>query len=414
MPSKPKILFIGDYCRTDYVSLLKDAKNDIYLYFLFYTSPKEETNHGYQAYGQAIYWKNFKDVFALLHQIRPHKVVFLYIESYNHVILNLACRQLNIPTYLLEHGLRADYVFGFDANISPASKKNFIAKIKTYYKLTHNFIARIKSRLFLLNSIKLLPPEDKAFAKHFIKIRSKHNYLDTFRSITSEKRLAENYIGFSSKIYDAFVTHEAPYFSKKATFIGIPYFDALAKQNPAQQIKIILFIDQPLAEHSLLQWNNEIKKTFNTDLSDLCQKHNYQLYVKLHPKQETAGWEELQNQRKCLIINEETLINLAPSIPIVIGFYSTYLMPFAAFPHTTVITYVKHPAGNFPVSAPFVDAGVAHPIYELEELKTILPNIEALHRQQVLNKAKFTEEWMYKFDGKAGERLRDILLSDDL
>ncbi|GAA4442034.1 hypothetical protein GCM10023188_41250 [Pontibacter saemangeumensis] len=89
-------------------------------------------------------------------------------------------------------------------------------------------------------------------------------------------------------------------------------------------------------------------------------------------------------------------------------------MPFAAFAHTTVVTYEDHPAGNFLVSKPFTEAGVAQPIYDLEELHSILQNLKALHQKQLPHKAKFTEEWMYKFDGKAGERLRDILLSDAL
>ncbi|MDX5481750.1 MAG: hypothetical protein LPK07_08710, partial [Hymenobacteraceae bacterium] len=125
-------------------------------------------------------------------------------------------------------------------------------------------------------------------------------------------------------------------------------------------------------------------------------------------------WKEQQASTTVESINDEQLLSLAPTVPIVLGFYSTYLMPFAALPHTTLITYENHPAGRLNVSKSFIDAGVAHPIYDLEELHEVLPRIEEIHRKQLPNKAKFTEDWLYKFDGKSGERLRDILLSDDL
>ncbi|GAB3197959.1 hypothetical protein ABID22_000693 [Pontibacter aydingkolensis] len=411
MLSKPKIIFVGDYSREDYVGLLEAAKGYCEFYFLFYASANEEKSSLYKAYGKAIYWKDFKSAQQLLKAISPDKVVLLYIESYNHVVLNLACRSAGVPTYLLEHGLRADYVFGFDPQISPGQENTLRNQATRYYQIARDFIPRIKSRRFLNQSIKQLSPNDQQFVNQFIEIRSKHNYLDTFRQIHSEKRLADNYIGFSSKILEAFEAHEAPYFGGNVNLIGIPYFDKLALLKPEAQTKSILLIDQPLAEQGLLQWTKKYKEEFAAGLAAICIKQGYQLYIKPHPKQKTSLWDKLERQGQCIVIDDEKLRQLAPVIPVVLGFYSTYLMPFAAYTHTTVITYEKHPAGKYFLSKPLVDAGVAHPIHTLEELNIILPDPEKLHQRQLPNKVRFTEEWMYKFDGKSGERLRDILLS---
>ncbi len=411
--TKTKILFIVDYCRKDYVSLLKDTKDHCELTFLFYSSPKEETNAFYKTYGEAVYWSDFQNAGDLLTAVKPEKVVFLYLESYNHIALNLTCKKLGLPTYLLEHGMRADYVVGFDPQVSPSPKYTLPERLHFLYSKFRTFSARIKNRQFLLNTIKRLPPEDADFVKHYIQVRKHHNYLETFRLIKSPKRLPDTYISFSSKIFQIHQEYDNPLPEQEVIHIGIPYFDHLANINAKEPQKSILFIDQPLSEQGLLQWDYAYKKAFAENFVSICTSLKYKLYVKPHPRQDLSLWLEFNQKGKCEIIDDEKLTELAPSVPLIFGFYSTYLMPFAAMKHTTLITYENHPAGKLDVSKSFIDAGVAHPIYDLNELYEILPNIEQLHARQLPNKAKFTEEWMYKFDGKSGERLRDILLKDE-
>lgn len=414
MLAKPKVLFIGDYCRTDYVSLLKDAAEHCDLLFLFYTSPKEEGNQYYIRYGRSIYWKDYKDVYNLLSTEKPSKVIFLYIESYNHVVLNLACKSIKLPTYHLEHGLRADYVLGFDYAISPPQSLGPSQRTKNYIALFLNLKARLFNRIFLINSIRKLPANAAEFTRHYKEIRQNTNYLETFRKIKSPLRQADIYISFSPRIYEIHKEQDQLGPNQQVCFIGIPYFDRFATLKPEKIVNAILLIDQPLAEQGLLKWNITHKQRFIEALTSVCRKLDYKLYIKPHPRQQLDPWFEAERKGFCTVVDDTELELIAPIVPVVLGFYSTLLMPFAAFEHTTLITYENHPAGNFLVSKPFIEAGVAHPIYNLEELHSILQDVEALHQKQLPHKAKFTEEWMYKFDGKAGERLRDILLSDDL
>src|SRR5690606_4783629 len=203
------------------------------LYFLVYTSTQEETNTYYQQYGEAIYWSEFKSAQQLLNKLHPDKVVFLYIESYNHVVLNLACREAGVPTFMLEHGLRADYVAGFDPEISPAKQPTLKEQLAHYSQLLLQFLPRVRSRRFLENSSAQLNQKHQEFAGHFNQVRRGRNYLQTFRELHSDKRLTDHYIGFSMKQYESFLNHEAPYFGGKPEFIGIPYFDKLATIQPA-------------------------------------------------------------------------------------------------------------------------------------------------------------------------------------
>jgi hypothetical protein len=406
---KPKILFIGDYCRTDYLSMLDMCRDACEFWFLYFASPDEEQDKTYLNYGQAIYWSDYRSAHDLLKALAPHKVLFLYIDTYHAVVLNIACKAAGIFTYHLEHGMRADYSIAYDATISPQLYQSSYKRFRTFL---FNFGDRIKSRLFLKNSIQQFSEEDAAFAKAYISVRGRQNYLETFKLIASPKRLADCYITFSPKVYEVHQQHDHLSASQKVHFIGIPYFDELAKVKPTIPERAILFIDQPLAEKHLLQWSPEYKDAFVKELTTIARRHNYKLYVKPHPKQDLAPWQDISEE--VTIVNDAQLLELSGSIPIVLGFYSTYLMPFAAFENTTLITLENHPAGKLDVSKSFMDAGVAHPVYSLDELPKALDNIEQLYQQQLPNKKKFEQDWLYKFDGKAGERLRDILLSNEL
>ncbi len=383
-------------------------------YFLYYTSAIEETNNAYKKMGKAIYWAGFEDTFDLLHSIKPIKVIFLYIESYNHVVLNLACRQAGIATYHLEHGLRADYVVGFDPIFSPSPKISNWKRIKDYMNVLLQLKARVRSRRFLLNSVKKLSPDDAEFINHFIHIRRQHNYLETFRQIKSPKRNPDTYISFSPKVFEIHQHFDGLTEAQDVHFIGVPYFDNLACVKPEHSEKCILFIDQPLVEHHLLKWTENHRQQTLANLCQLCKKYSYKLLVKSHPKQAIQHWANPAFKDVIEFVNNEQLPKIAGKVKIVMGFYSTLLMPFAVMPHVLLLTLENHPIGKLNVSKSFIDAGVAHPVYDLDELPWALEHVEQLHQQQVPNKKKFEEEWLYKFDGKAGERLRDILLSDTL
>jgi hypothetical protein len=410
MPFKPKILFIGDYCRVDYLSLLKDAIPYCDFYFLYYSSVKEEINKNYLQAGTAIYWSDFLDVYDLLHHIQPDKTIFLYVESYNSMVLNLACKETGITTYHLEHGLRADYVLGFDPAYSPYPRKTYKTKIKDFLKVILQLKTRLRSRKFFLNSINKLHPEDAAFAKKFFQIRSRHNFLETFRILNSPKRKPQIYISFSPKVYQVHQIEDKLTADQAVHFIGVPYFDDLAHVKAKTTENYILFIDQPLVEHHLLGWRESDRAYTLKNLYQVCKKYNYKLFVKLHPKQSIKSWRDLNTNDNIEFAENHQLPKIAEKVKVVIGFYSTLLLPFAALPHITLLTFENHPAGKLDVSKPFIDAGVAHPIYNLKELSGALENIDQLHRQQLPHKNTFEKEWLFKFDGKAGERLRDILL----
>jgi hypothetical protein len=410
---KPNLLIVGDYKRKDHLDLFLKSRDDFNFYFIEYASDKEVDTHHHLEYGQVLYWKDFAHSFDLLDKIRPVKVLFFFIESYYHIVLNLTCKATGIPSYHIDHGIRDINV---NVRLAPYYKarrgaSHLYRNLTKFKQLKH----RLQTRLFLVRSLKRLPAEYAGFAKMYMQIRRRNTYYDTYKVINSPLRIADAYISFSPKTFETHKIVDALPENTINYFIGIPTFDSLANiLADATTGKAIIFIDQGFVDEGTLGWDISKYRTLVTSLSTVCSNHGYKIFVKPHPKQvkgTSKFWEQIHN---ATLIDNKELVVILPSIRLIIGFYSTYLLPLIALPFTTVATLENHPIGKIDVSKSFIEAGVAHPIYDLEELNSILTNVEELHQKQLPNKAKFTEEWMYKFDGKAGERLRDILLSDEL
>jgi len=405
----PNILVVGNYNRRDFLDLFWAAKGQCNFYFLEFASRKEVRGNYYQSFGKAIFWGDYHDAFDLLKKIKPHKVIYFFIESYHHVALNLACKLANIKTYLLDHGIR-----DVNINIRLSDYSKVIKEIKTevFYDRITQLLLRLKTRLFLLNTLKVLPQTEANFLRNYIKVRKVNSIWETYKLIPSLLRLADAYITFSEKTYEAHQAIDYLPSNYPVHFIGIPYFDRFTQIRPINtKNRTILFIDQGLAVPGLFGWNRQNYKQFQDKFLETCAKLNYKIKIKLHPRQSILDWEETAISS---IITDAELPKILTECKIVLGFTSTLLLPLAALPHTTLITLENHPAGKLDVSKSFIDAGVAHPVYSLDDLPWALENIEKLHQQQLPNKKQFEKDWLYKFDGKAGERLRAILLSDEL
>ena len=405
MNEKPNLLVVYNYNRHDFLSYFHSCKHDFNFYFAEFVSPQEEKNKIYKAYGQAIYWSNFNDVFQLLDTIKPSKVLFHYIESNFHVLLNVACKIKGIPTFIIDHGLR-------DININ-IRLKNYLTpqakagRWKRFTDIIFTLLPRLKARRYLLNSLYRTPLPHKADLRSYISDRN--NKANTYITEPTD------FIAISTQTFNYYKHYYKLPEYRKAHYIGIPTFDVLTSAQALisdRSSKKVLFIDQGLAQVGVFGWTSAEYNKFLGNFIQILTDLGYYLYIKPHPRQNFKA-SKLFNTNTVSIVDDESIKEILPQVSIVIGFTSTYLLPIIAFPHTSVLTLENHPAGKLNVSKSLIDARVAHPIYDIsKELPHALENIQKIHQQQLPHKAKFTAEWMYKFDGKSGERLKNILLSD--
>ncbi|MBJ6119338.1 hypothetical protein JAO76_14100 [Pontibacter sp. BT310] len=414
---KERLLILCDHNREDFLLPYKCIKEKAELLFLEFPSKKSITADYYKEYGKVTFWSEYKDAFSLLEQVNPKKVIFLWIDTYQQVALNLACKIKGIRTYIIEHGIRdwranieLEQYFFNPVNISLSNR---------FKTLSTELIPRLKTRLFLLNTLRKLPEPEKSFLKDYTRLRRKSTYHTIKQKVISELRLPNAYISYSPKVFSVHQHFDKIRTDHVVHFIGVPLYDELANtiykaDSLISQSKSIVLIDQGLANRNLLGWRIDSYKQFLKELNHYCHLSGFTLHIKFHPSDINAVSDYNLNKISVKIIDDTQLKQLLPHTPVIIGFFSTLLLPLAAMSHTTLITLENHPAGKLDVSKSFVDAGVAHPVYSLDELPEALNNIEQLHQQQLPNKKKFEQDWLYKFDGKAGERLRDILLSNEL
>ncbi len=400
---KQNILVVYNYNRHDFLSYFEASQGHINFYFAQFTSPLEEKNKEYKKFGKAIYWGNYSHVFHLLDTIKPGKVLFHYIESNFHILLNAACAARSIPTFIIDHGIK-------DVNIDIRLKDYYRLKrrngvLHRLFPLLSQAIPRLKARLYFNESLSLLPEKDR-LELHNLQSGKRYGLSGVLRQPTA-------YLAISKKTFEFHQTagnlaHDKPY-----STIGIPTFDKLAHLKPAPALQSnVLFIDQGLATMGLLGWTPKNHAHFLEEFASSCKSRGYVLHIKPHPRQAASTWAILRRHSHVKIVSDEELKEILPYTRLIVGFMSTYLLPLAAMPHTALITLENHPTGRLDVSKSFIDAGVVHPVYDVDELNQGLDQIAELNRQQRPNKATFTEEWLYKFDGKAGERLREILLRD--
>ncbi|KAA9327392.1 polysialyltransferase family glycosyltransferase [Adhaeribacter soli] len=423
--TKQTLLIVGDYNRNDFLSMFDDLKDSFNFYFIEFASEAEVTSFKFKEYGQNVFWKDFTDAYDLLEQLKPSKVVYFFIESYNHVALNVACKAKGVSTYILEHGFRNSNIAEL---IHVGRKEKSVNGKFSFSKMSLNRVSSIFRKLVNISTFlfyfRTAVKSETRIAEFLLKyywVRSRRSTLDTIRLIDSDLRRADIYISFSPAVFDSYKQLDVLAASHQVQFIGIPYFDkfhkALRKANPGPgKEKIALFVDHPHVTKGLFGWTEENKVQFIAELVKACTGEGYRLLIKSHPsglKDQNCWKKVIAGNSQVELIDQETLEENISAISLVLGFYSTLLLPLAAIPGTVLFTFETHPEldpGKGYLSEHLVESGVGHPLLKVEEFRQAIKDLHLYKIEQQKNKESFINKWMYKFDGQSGQRLQNFLL----
>lgn len=342
--------------------------------------------------------------------IKPQKVIFFFIESFNHVALNVACKVKNIPTYHLEHGVRFSVQFYQKLNQQFNHEKNpasFISGIKNFRMVVDKY----RNRRFYTKTILESPIQEREFLKHFFLIRKENSIFKTFQLIKSNLRLPDTYISFSPYIFNFHKELEQLPDDYPVKFIGIPQFDNLSLYQYEHQLgENVLFIDQPLHEQSIFGWTQELKKKYLKQLAQCTTTLNLHLFIKPHPLNDLSIYQEWEGDTNVTIL-QGNWHQEVKKINTVLGFTSTLLLPFIAMKNKNCFLLEMHPEpGNEPYSQFLLNSKACHAVLDFNDLSGRLNNWQYWNEEQGKHKNRFIHNYMYKFDGKASERLKQILL----
>lgn len=400
------VLVVIDYNKEYLLKYFIRLKSKLNLYFINY-SYQSEIRDEHKEYGQAIFWKDFKNAFHLIKSIKPKVVVFFELETLNQIALNVACKELGIKTIFSDHGLQ-DLKISFQANRFVKKNNNRKNRIKQKVKLfaKNSIHSIINNRLFFEKTLKSSIHSD--FLGLYKKVRLKNTILDTQLKLDSNLRLPDKYICFTPRNY---AYHQATGHDKNipVVFTGVPELDEFRVEHSNQiERNFILFIDQPYVHFNYYGWNKEHKYSFLNDLKEAALSAGKLFLIKKHPR-EISFWNDFDHAFD--FISGIDLIKKISSISHVLGYNSTMLLPFAASKDIIVYNLRNHPDTNSYTPTDLVDYGVAIWYDQIDHGVRFKENRQ---RIEEMNNAKqyFIKDYLYLLDGKAGDRFDKAILDE--
>jgi|GEM_PF-3578848 len=391
-----KILVNWDYERKDLMHPFALLQEEIEWVFIYKGSAPGTGRE--KLFGtDVLYWNDYSSPYDLLQQVKPGKVLFHDIESFPQVALNIAAKNTGIETLVLEHGLRAAYeidiAYENARSPRPATAGNAVP-------------AASKGKSSLLFYLRAFRLKNIASLLHFLRFpftRKKYGLTIGLHRSPFSLREADRYINFTM--------HNASYILKrdhiaeeKVIAIGNPNFDAqyeaFEKYADAPKENYYLLIDAPYCEQAIFGMPQQQKIAFYRKLNEFCLLKGARLKIKLHPQSYTADYlpahanidyirealvsEYIMKAQGCILVNLSTLSPLAM-------YYSRCI-----YMNSGLNPYDRELIGNQYV--PEYDFNRFDPA--ALDFKEITPAL----------KAGIKNAYLYATDGKATQRLKQILL----
>lgn len=344
------------------------------------------------------YWDEFHSPKALIKKIKPDAIIFLELSNMYSLSLNIYAKIKQIPTYILEHGLKLSYEYYATLaknKIESSAKWNEIPKPKT-----SSINRKLKGASFFLKSL------DFAHLNHLPLLI---NY--AFNVYTKETdtilpklhfplRKASKYLLFSAQNFNYYATRDGVTESD-VYYFGNPYLDKLIQQfrttdNKNESEYYVLLDDGHLDTYgiSMEQRNNFLQK-----LNEYSRKNNCQLYIKLHPSDYGRTDLILDDNIKYL---EDCDMNIVfKNSKRNFGFSSTMALPLVSLQNIVLFSLngskIQDLLKQFGVK--FMDYYNWSPV-DLDHMTS------SIDKQDI---EIFTKQFLYINDGKSLQRLAEIL-----
>jgi hypothetical protein len=334
----------------------------------------------------------------LLDEVNPDKVVFSGLESYYEIALNIACRNRNIKTYFLQHGGPMQNLDFYKIAFSH-TKNEFEDQGK------QNFLQKFHATLFYFRGVKLnnLSSFHKIL-RYYLSRQTSGNYMKILEQIQFDLRKPDYYIECTFHNASWIRQRDKITDNSRILEIGVmsldPYF---RKDQPQDQKDFYLLIDSPLELFPSLHIDQEKHFVLYSRLNRLALKNNSRLLIKLHPKNYNTA--QLPQHENITYIRDKNISEEIREAKACFCFYSTLALPAIYFSNCNMIRLDE----ESPVQQEWEKLGVVNCI----DIKDVLDDNYELTMKPVnkQNMEKFVSLFLYRTDGKATERLKNILLS---
>jgi len=210
---------------------------------------------------------------------------------------------------------------------------------------------------------------------------------------------------------------------------GLPRLDSLVSESSTKDEftlqlellkrdkKIVLFLTNVAAKHNMASYKAELDTTYQV-INACKQCPEVLLIIKPHPGEAPEFYSSIVSNLKsdALIYKGVNLHDLIRTSDVVITGMSGTGLETLALRRPLINIHLHNRGGSFPCKwelIPYISSGVAFGVHHLEELpdviKTALYNNEEKEKLMARS-SDFVYRHLYKLDGKASERVVDLIL----
>ncbi|UJR80412.1 hypothetical protein [Sandaracinus amylolyticus] len=404
-----RILATGAINRPDILAVLDKLRPVAQLEFVEYSQMYSEplAPERYAPYGPVTPWEQYTSAQSLLDSTRPAAIVLFYVSSLNQVALRIAAHSRAIPTIHVEHGIR----------LSPEDPlaRRFLREQaqKRFSRRRPSLISTLANYRFALGTwARLTGVHRAALGRYLATVGLRGATYEVLQS-TANIRRPDGYLSFSEQCLAYHRDVDRIPGSWPTKLVGFPQFDEFLPRTADVDPRLAVLIDHQFHNLGLFGWTNDFRTTWVARIVDLVEKFDLRLLVKQHPEDRSGAWERWRGHPRIEVVDRDGLMDALPRVGLILGTFSTLQIPLAAMPHTALVTLEIHPNPDEFPSRSFVETGAATAAFTWDALERLISRRAELAREQAARKDAFIEKFLHKMDGRAGERLRDALMTLD-
>lgn len=400
---KTKILLCWGYHRKSWLHAFRALQDDFEFYYLFYIS-KPENERNVSGSDNILYWSDFKSAQDLLNKIKPEKIVFMGIEGINAIALNVVAQKRNIETLVLQHGMfhtYSDYLKLAKEDLNVRKKTNNFSR--SAIEIDRAFLFR-----FFLRSVAFVNPLAIAYMLKLQYLKRKYVEVEAVKNAPSKFRTASKYVVFS-KSNASIYSERDKIDESNLVEIGNPEMDAyfaFAEDHQNVEGNYYLLIDQPWSE--LKEFSspgfgitNEQMNQFYVKLAEFAETKSAKLKIKLHPYSYDSDF--FISHPNIEYKKDTDLIELIMSSRGVFGYSSTLLLPALYFKRCCVFRIWEESSFQNMIEKLGFAQVLDYHTFSTEDI-----DFESIEKSRE-SMDEFVKRYFYKADGKAIQRLKEIL-----
>lgn len=400
---KPKILLCWGYHRKGWVHPFNVLHEDFDFHYLFYLSkPENEVN--FSKSNNLLYWKDFSSAQEIIEKIQPDKILMMGTEGIHTTALNIVAKKKNIETFILQHGRFATY----DEHVN-LSRIEMEERRKTgQFDETIDNDDRLFLLKFFLRSVTFVAPLAIAYMFKLQYLKRSHLVMEACRKAPSEFRVPSKYIVIT-KAGASFYVERDGIDEDKMIEIGSPEMDDFFNfysNNENKEKNYYLLIDQPWAEIKEfgspgMGITKEQTNEFYGKLAEFAESKSTPLKIKLHPYSYESDF--LLQHPNIEYIRDTDVVKLIMESKGIFGFDSTLTFPAVHSKKCCLFKILPNESYQDEIA----ELKLAQ-VLDYHSFKTEDIDLDNIQRSQK-NIEIFSKNQLYKPDGKATARLKELL-----